>query len=468
MTACRGTLAPRTGVAADYNADSHMGPVSGSTPTAAEVSQLQFAAFQAVLDHQEARKQNLTTANASATHASEHAALAPVSAVAPCAAVMQCHAGYAVHAADAGHAEHAAQSLEAPLSATVAENRQQPLLTSGTPSVQHPLPSADRQNAHAGGSDIRATEHVLDADDIQLETDGREADRTACLLPCSEVNDAEASSSTFLEDSASASTLSWNASTRAMDPACANDNLGAAADAADSSKSLAAIADAASTSGRMANASEAGSQKCTHLNNSDLCFKDMLSHTDRQQGGSNFLGGFDKVSALSTHKHEQSVTAGLIDHSGHVRESEAPPWYQHGSLAASTAASDSSHDTFHDTPASLIAAVPALATTATAAANGLERETSVTDVSTSLHSLGHFHISPSQQFSSAADGALASSPIFDPVAPDGPPPLDPPPGAQQQESESSAAKGNTAAAEKQPTVSRVMSKLHSLQSMTNR
>ena len=466
VTACRGTLAPRSGLTADYDADKHMGPVSGSTPTAAEVCQLQAAAFQAVLNHQEARKHAPPTALATATHASEHTAVVPNSAV-----VLQCHADRAVHdghAEHAGHAAHAALSLERPLSADVANNGQEPLLAFSIPSAQQPLPSVNLQVAHTAGSDVATAECAIDADDIQLETGGGEADGTTCLLPCSEEDHAEGAPSSSLNQQASASALSWNVAATAVMPADTGDNPGAVADAADSSGCLAAVADVASTSGRLTGASQAGGQKYTHLDTSDLCIEDTIPQTYRQQDNVNSSSGLGNGPVWSRDTHEQSLTAGLTDHSGHVRESDAPPWYQHGPLTASTAASDSSHDTLHDMPASLIAAAQASATNATAAAIDLEQETSVTGVSTSLHSLGHFHVSSPYQHSSAGVGEIASPPLLGPHAPAGPPPIDPPPDAQQQESDSSAAKGNTAAAEKQPTVSRVMSKLHSLQSMTNR
>ena len=428
-----------------YEADEfHSTPGAGSTPTAAELSMLQAQAFQAVLDQQEARKNVQPSTSFTAGPAEHFHHHQPIGAAAVMASATA--ATSVAAAATAEHPERAQRQMgsahEEPSHVSVRATGQQSLLVAESSSSQLLVPSASSQNGPSHG--VSATSD-LDVGDIQLETDGA-AHSYAALLPHAEASEVGA-------------TLASEAALPA---------------------STADACNAAGTSGRTADAPDeamhllSGLQTYTPQDMGEASAlhpgMDSRSQQTHTQSGSSAPAltsfedaGLDPAWTAGQHHNHHLADPSEPSHSAELlHESALRSWCQDPSLAASTAASESSHDTLHDTPAGYSSAVPMSAACAAVGNHPAERFASVSSLASSLHPLGHFHASPSRQSDLSVDTAGPS-----PIEPPWDPSIDPP-AAQDQDPVSVAAKSSIPVAESQPTMSRVMSKLHSLQSMTHR
>lgn len=423
-------------------------PVSGSTPTAAEVSMLQAAAFQAALDHQQARQHTplAVTAPTSAAVALTPAAvpLAPAAVVLAPAAVAPMPAA-ASHAAANSGVTAVALSLanqerfccqqcasEAPPPSCVTAVEQQPLLMSTVFSDQQTLSPSHSQSSPVVPVGLAALSD-LDGIDLEIECDGQ-APNSALLLP---VAPADSAHSRLLPHTAR---LPLGVSYLTARAAGTSDEQSAGCEESGSVLSRPQMHIPSDTQAHIFPDAQMHIPPDTALAEDAAPLLTDREHDATTNPTSAAEAGI--ASAQSADRRQQQQPGGNPQIGSSVRsamrdtltlESPEQHWYQHGSLAASTAASDSSHDTPRDATDSKL---PASASAAKHAADGdvLECCRSLGSPALSLHPLGHFHMAPSE-LPSLASGTVAGNPA----------PIEQPStaamAAQDQEADNGAVKG---------------------------
>lgn len=434
-------MAPRSGIIADYDPhDSLVASTSTGTPTAAEVSRLQAAAFHAVESSQQARKQaqlETSMVNASAAAPEEPSGISIVqdpTASTSCSRSPQQQAVLTM--------------VTAATAAAIA-----------APAVQHLPLAADSFAMTVGHGTFSPEEDLLDADDIQLQADDH-ADSTALLFP-DWANAMQQPSVRDVQHSLKAQTdspalLPHGRANRAQP------SSGAVGWGAEQDRSMRAASESESLLAALQPPATAMSQDPDEDTSLPRAVDSHHCHQQQQQQLAEGLASRaapDLPSARTPLENEQQVDDPMKragSPSGlHEQHQPGRHWYQNSSVAASTAASDSSHDADQLGPAWYGPA--AVGPSSEALALDMDTQTS-SCLSGSMHSLGHFHISPAPQSDSNVELPLAC-----------PPPINPPPDpSEPQEADPAAGKESVTSTDKQPTVSRVLSKLHSLQSMTHR